>query len=171
MLDQAAMDATAELNDQYADADLVTRPVDEEQVRAAALRCKHTARTLSPRGFCQPACPVRDGSRASDAHRVLAEQLCRLRVRFLSTRFCSLILVSVCGCGWQVINSTGSMGETMRRHVAERGRKAMEKEGGVTTDDLKNDMKRLMSLMDTSEEVAEAQKQVRQTARSMLTIS
>ena len=29
------------------------------------------------------------------------------------------------------------MGETMRRHVAERGRKAMEKEGGVTTDDLK----------------------------------
>ena len=60
-----------------------------------------------------------------------------------------------------MINSTGSMGETMRRHVAERGRKAMEKEGGVTTDDLKNDMKRLMSLMDTSEEVAEAQKQVR----------
>ena len=56
------------------------------------------------------------------------------------------------------------MGETMRRHVAERGRKAMEKEGGVTTDDLKNDMKRLMSLMDTSEEVAEAQKQVRQNA-------
>ena len=53
------------------------------------------------------------------------------------------------------------MGETMRRHVAERGRKAMEKEGGVTTDDLKNDMKRLMSLMDTSEEVAEAQKHVR----------
>ena len=58
------------------------------------------------------------------------------------------------------------MGETMRRHVAERGRKAMEKEGGVTTDDLKNDMKRLMSLMDTSEEVAEAQKQVRHTARN-----
>ena len=56
------------------------------------------------------------------------------------------------------------MGETMRRHVAERGRKSMEKEGGVTTDDLKNDMKRLMSLMDTSEEVAEAQKQVRQNA-------
>ena len=50
-------------------------------------------------------------------------------------------------------------------------RKAMEKEGGVTTDDLKNDMKRLMSLMDTSEEVAEAQKQVRHpTARSMLTM-
>ena len=33
MLDQAAMDATAELNEQYDDADLVTRPVDEEQVR------------------------------------------------------------------------------------------------------------------------------------------
>ena len=62
-----------------------------------------------------------------------------------------------------MINSTGSMGETMPRHVAERGRKAMEKEGGVTTDDLKNDMKRLMSLMDTSEDVAEAQKQVRHT--------
>ena len=38
MLDQAAMDATAELNDQYHDADLVTRPVDEEQVRPP-LRC------------------------------------------------------------------------------------------------------------------------------------
>ena len=50
MLCQAAMDATAELNDQYHDADLVTRPVDEEQVSppAAALRCKHTARTLGP---------------------------------------------------------------------------------------------------------------------------
>jgi len=32
VLNQAAMDATAELNDQYGDADLVTRPVDEEQV-------------------------------------------------------------------------------------------------------------------------------------------
>ena len=38
MLDQAAMDATAELNEQYDDADLVTRPVDEEQVRPP-LRC------------------------------------------------------------------------------------------------------------------------------------
>ena len=38
MLDQAAMDATAELNEQYDDADLVTRPVDEEQV-SPPLRC------------------------------------------------------------------------------------------------------------------------------------
>ena len=41
MLDQAAMDATAELNEQYDDADLVTRPVDEEQVSPPLrwLRC------------------------------------------------------------------------------------------------------------------------------------
>ena len=38
VLDQAAMDATAELNEQYDDADLVTRPVDEEQV-SPPLRC------------------------------------------------------------------------------------------------------------------------------------
>ncbi len=34
---QAAMDATAELNDEYHDADLVTRAVDEEQVSRCAV--------------------------------------------------------------------------------------------------------------------------------------
>ena len=59
----------------------------------------------------------------------------------------------------QVLQSTGSMGEVMRKHVAARGQKLLEGPKGVTDEELEDDLRRLLNLMDHAEEAVEIQQE------------